>query len=231
MHVLVVGGTRFVGAQLVWRLVAGGHRVTLFNRGRLPDRFGDRVERVHGDRTTADFARLLGGRRFDAAVDFAAYTGADARQAADVLGERVGHYVFISSGQTYLVRVDCPRPFREVDYPGPLMPRPDAEDDRAEWEYGIGKREAENALEEAWEARRFPGTRLRLPMVNGEADYYRRIEGYLWRILDGGPLLLPDGGDVPTRHVYGGAVVRAIVGLLGDSRTFGQAYSCRPGRT
>jgi nucleoside-diphosphate-sugar epimerase len=225
MDVLVVGGTRFVGAQLVWRLVAGGHQVTIFNRGRIPDRFGRRVERVHGDRTTGDFARLLDGRRFDAVVDFAAYTGADARQAASVLGGRVGHYVFISSGQTYLVRVDCPRPFREADYAGPLMPRPDDAFDRDEWEYGIGKRDAEDVLDGAWRSSGFPATRLRLPMVNGEADYYRRIEGYLWRILDGGPVLLPDGGDTPTRHVYGGAVVRAIAGLRGDARTFGPAYN------
>jgi nucleoside-diphosphate-sugar epimerase len=225
VNVLVVGGTRFVGAQLVWRLVAGGHQVTLFNRGRLPDRFGGRVERLRGDRNTDAFAAQLRARRFDAAVDFAAYTGADARQVVDVLGGRVGHYVFISSGQTYLVREGCPRPAREVDYDGPLMPRPADPADTGEWDYGIGKRDAEDVLAAAWRDTRFPATRLRLPMVNGEGDYYRRIESYLWRILDGGPLLLPDGGDTPTRHVYSGAVVRAIAGLLGDPRTFGQAYN------
>jgi nucleoside-diphosphate-sugar epimerase len=225
MQVLVVGGTRFVGAQLAWRLIAGGHQVTLFNRGRLPDRFGDRVERLHGDRTTDDFARHLRGRRFDAAVDLAAYNAADARQVVDVLGGRVGHYVFISSGQTYLVREGCPRPARERDYDGPVMPRPAGTSDGAEWDYGIGKREAEDVLDAAWRERRFPATRLRLPMVNGEGDYYRRIESYLWRILDGGPLLLPDGGDTPTRHVYSGAVVRTIAGMLSDDRTFGQAYN------
>ena len=40
----------------------------------------------------------------------------------------------------------------------------------------------------------FPATRLRIPMVNGQRDYYRRIESYLWRLLDGSPILLPDGG-------------------------------------
>jgi nucleoside-diphosphate-sugar epimerase len=89
----------------------------------------------------------------------------------------------------------------------------------------MGKRAAEDALVEAWSARRFPATRLRIPMVNGERDYYRRIESYLWRLLDGGPLLVPDGGRRPTRHVYGGAVARAIVRLLGNPRTFGCAYN------
>jgi nucleoside-diphosphate-sugar epimerase len=40
VKVLVVGGTRFVGYDLVWRLLASGHDVTVFNRGRLPDPFG-----------------------------------------------------------------------------------------------------------------------------------------------------------------------------------------------
>jgi nucleoside-diphosphate-sugar epimerase len=116
MHVLIIGGTRFVGALLTWRLLARGDTVTLFNRGRLTDPFGDRIERLRGDRTTPDLARSLVGRRFDAVVDFAAYTGEDARTAIAALGDRAGHYVFISTGQVYLVREGCPRPARELDY-------------------------------------------------------------------------------------------------------------------
>lgn len=225
MNVLVVGGTRFVGHELVLRLLAAGHRVTLFNRGRLEDSFGDRVERLRGDRTTDDFVRLLGSRCFDAAVDFAAYQGEDGRRAVDVLGGRVGHYVVISTGQVYLVRQGCPQPAREIDYPGPLLGQPEDAYDRGQWDYGVGKRALEDELASAWEGRRFPATRLRIPMVNGERDHFRRLERYLWRMLDGGPLLLPGGGDRATRHVYSGAVVKAILGLLGRAETFGQAYN------
>lgn len=225
MRVLVIGGTRFVGYQLVWRLLAGGHAVTLLNRGSQSDPFGARVERLRGDRTTGAFARLLAERRFDAAVDFAAYLRADAEGVVQVLGDAVGHYVLISTGQVYLVRKDCPRPAREPDYEGPLMEPPADPGDRKEWDYGMGKRAAEDVFAAAWAKGRFPSTRLRIPMVNGERDHYRRIEGYLWRILDGGPLLLPDGGNAPTRHVYSGDVVRAIAALLGNEKAFGQAYN------
>jgi nucleoside-diphosphate-sugar epimerase len=68
-------------------------------------------------------------------------------------------------------------------------------------------------------------------MVNGERDYYRRVEGYLWRLLDGGPILVPDGGTRPTRHVYGAEVARAIIDLLGDARTFGRAYNLAQAET
>ncbi len=225
MKVLIIGGTRFVGYDLTWRLLAAGHTVTLFNRGSRPDPFGPRVERLRGDRTTAEFPRLLARRKFDAAVDFLAFHAEDARRAVSVLGGRVGHYVMISSGQVYLVREACPQPAREADYDGPLMPEPADPADRDEWAYGVGKRECEDALAEAWSASRFPGTRLRLPMVNGERDHRRRLESYLWRLLDGGPVLLPDGGERPTRHVYAGAVTRAIVGLLGNGTTFGEAFN------
>ncbi len=225
MHVLVIGGTRFVGYQLVWRLLLAGHQVTTFNRGRLPDPFGERVERLHGDRIAPDFARLLTGRHFDAAVDFAGYTADDARQAVAVLGGQVGHYVFISSGQVYLVRQDCRRPSREEDYAGPLLPEPEDPDDRKNWRSGIDKRQAEDVLANAWMQQGFPATRLRLPMVNGERDPFRRVESYLWRLSDGGPLLIPDSSPSELRHVYSGDVVQAIIRLLGDDRTFGEAYN------
>jgi nucleoside-diphosphate-sugar epimerase len=223
--VLVIGGTRFLGHELVLRLLAAGHRVTLFNRGSMPDTFGERVERLRGDRTTDDLVRLLAGRSFDAAVDFAAYTGADGRQAAEVLAGRVGHYVVVSSGQVYLVRQGCPRPARESDYDGEVMPEPADPFDRGQWEYGMAKRGLEDALAEAWDRVRFPSTRLRLPMVNGERDHFRRLEPYLWRMLDGGAILLPDGGGHTTRHVYSGSVVKAIIALLGRDDTFGRAYN------
>ena len=60
MDVLVIGGNRFVGPLLVWRLLARGDRVTVLHRGSLGDSFGERVERLRGDRTT-DLARLVGG--------------------------------------------------------------------------------------------------------------------------------------------------------------------------
>jgi nucleoside-diphosphate-sugar epimerase len=225
MKVLIIGGTRFVGALLTYRLLARGDTVTLFNRGRTADPFGDRVERLRGDRTTPDLARSLAGRRFDAVIDFAAFTGDDARGAIEALGDRAGHYVFISTGQVYLVREGCPRPARELDYAGPVMPKPAEASEIEPWTYGVEKRAAEDALAAAWAASRFPATRLRVPMINGERDPQRRVEGYLWRILDGGPVLVPDGGGAVARHIYALDLAIAIAKILGDERTLGEAYN------
>ncbi len=219
MNVLVIGGTRFVGCLVVWRLLARGDRVTLLNRGTRADPFGERVQRLTGDRR-ADLARLVAGKSFDAVVDFAAFEGPEVAEAVRTLA--TGHYVLVSTGQVYLVRTDCPRPARESDYDGPVMPRPENAHDGEEWDYGVGKRACEDVLAAATD---FPSTRVRIPVVNGERDASRRLESYLWRILDGGPVLLPDGGGHRLRHVYGTDVARAIVGLLGQRHTFAQAYN------
>lgn len=225
MRVLIIGGTRFVGYLLAFRLIARGDHVTLLNRGSTPDPFGDRIERIVVDRKSPEFEEAIAGHTFDAVIDFAAYEEDDARRAAAALGGgRAGHYVFISTGQVYLVREGCPKPAKESDYDGPLIPRPRGEDE-PQWDYGAGKRRCEDALIEAFAEKRFPATSIRIPIVNGERDYARRLDNYFYRILDGGPVILPDGGQHPVRHVYGSEVARFIAGMLGDARTFGQAYN------
>jgi nucleoside-diphosphate-sugar epimerase len=226
VRVLVIGGTRFMGYALTWRLLAAGHHLTLLNRGTHPDAFGARVTRLRADRTGPSFFSALAGLSFEAAVDFAAFQAADGEGVVRALDGRLGHYVMISTGQVYLVRAGAPSPSREEDYDGPLMDAPPAgHRDRADWEYGVGKRACEDVLAEAWRARGFPSTRVRIPIVNGERDHTRRLEGYVWRILDREPLLLPDAGAARLRQVYSGAVVSAVLRILGDEATFGQAYN------
>ena len=101
---------------------------------------------------------------------------------------------------------------------------PEGSPDLPEWEYGMGKRACEDALAEAFDRVRFPATRLRIPMVNGERDYFRRAEGYLWWLLDGGPVLLP-GGGLRTRHVYAAEVARFVASILGQPASYGRALN------
>ena len=233
MNVLIIGGTRNLGHFLALSLVSHGHRVTLLNRGQTRDDLPVGIPRLRADRCDgAQLRQALAGREFDAAVDTALYRGREAREVVDVLDGRVGRFVFISTGQVYLVRTGAARPFSEEAYSGSLMAEPQGSiSDLNDWRYGIEKREAEDVLAEAWERRRFPVTSLRLPMVASERDHFSRIHGYLLRLRDGGPLLLPRPPWLGVRHVDVHDVVAAIEKLLASSAGLGRAYNVSPDET
>jgi nucleoside-diphosphate-sugar epimerase len=227
VEILIIGGTRNLGHLLALELLQAGHRVTVFNRGQTPDQLPDDVRRLHGDRSDpAQLAQALVGRSFDVVVDMTLYNGTDAQTITGLLEGRVGHYIFLSTGQVYLVRRDVQRPFAEADYDGPLTEAPDPNTrDHEEWTYGVEKRQAEDILAKAWESRRFPYTSLRLSIVNSERDHFHRIYGYLLRLQDGGPILIPTAPHLPLRHVYGGDVVSAIMVLINTGVGKGRAYN------
>ncbi len=212
---LVIGGTRNLGPDLVAALLLRGDDVTVLNRGRTPGDLPPAVERLWADRSDpAALAAALADRDFDLVVDTTLYTGAEARAVTRLLHERVGRYVFWSTGQVYLVRTGASRPFREEDYAGPLMPEPPAEaaSDHENWVYGMGKRAAEDAFAEALASNGFPYLALRMPMINSLRDHYGRLAAYVRRLLDGAPIVVPDDQDSLTlRHVSGADVVSATL--------------------
>ncbi len=225
-RVLVIGGTRNVGHHLVRMLLWRRHQVTTFNRGVTPDAHPPEVERLHGDRSDPEaLASAISDREFDACVDTIAMRGADTRAALHALDGRVGHYVHFSTGQVYLVRAGAPAPAREEDYDGPLAPPPEGSWEEPEWRYGVEKRECEDLLAEAWTARGFPSTRLRLPMIHGPRDHYDRIHGYVLRLLDGGPVLAPEEPAPPVRHIHQSDVVRTVMRLVEKETGRGEAYN------
>jgi Nucleoside-diphosphate-sugar epimerases len=112
------------------------------------------------------------------------------------------------------------------------MPSPVAgTSDYESWKYGIDKREAETVFGAAFLESRFPVTTLRLPMVASERDHYGRIQGYFARIMDGGPILIPDEPGLPLRHVYAGDVARLIAGLADSDAGIGLAVNISCGES
>lgn len=227
MRSLVIGGTRNLGPSIVQALLQRGDHVAVFNRGQTCDDLPQEVERLRGDRSDPQqLKQALGGREFDLVVDTTLYTGAEAQAIVKLFTGRVGRYVFLSTGQVYLIRLGVERPYKEEDYPGPVMDAPARNAPEYEsWLYGVDKRAAEDVFAQAWQKRKFPFTSLRLPMVNSERDHYDRIYGYFLRLQDGGPILIPEGDGLPLRHVYGEDVAQAIVRLASGDMGKGRAYN------
>ncbi|HEX7288393.1 MAG TPA: NAD-dependent epimerase/dehydratase family protein [Candidatus Angelobacter sp.] len=228
MRALIIGGTRNLGPGIVQALLEHGYQVSALNRGVTADDLPREVERLRADRTDpAQLRAAVGKTEFDLVVDTTLYTGPEAQVVVELFSGRAGRYIFLSTGQVYLVRLGVQRPFKEQDYEGPVMAEPPAADEHehSNWLYGHDKRQAEDVFALAWSERKFPYTSLRLPMVNSERDHYGRIHGYWLRLRDGGPILVPEGPGLPLRHVYGHDVVQAIVRLAQSDLGKGEAYN------
>ncbi|HUQ47927.1 MAG TPA: NAD-dependent epimerase/dehydratase family protein [Gemmatimonadaceae bacterium] len=225
-RILILGGTRNLGHVTAVHLLQSGHNVTVLNRGVTRDELPDGIERIRATRGDGSVMASIGGREFDSIIDLTTYNRADAMEAVEAFRNRAGRYVFISSGQVYLVLKSAQRPFREQEYAGDVMPAPpDGTDDFDSWKYGVDKRDAEDVFIAAFENENFPVTTLRLPMVASERDHYGRLQGYFARMSDGEPLLIPDGRGLPIRHVYVHDVARFVGALCGVTGGIGKAYN------
>ena len=117
MKILVLGGTRFFGIQLVWALLEKGHRVTIATRGLTRDPFGPAVERVIVDRTDPSAMKAaFSHRSFHTVCDDLAYCSNDVKTALDSL--HCSRYVMVSSAAVYSLRPGvCEQSFDPLAHP------------------------------------------------------------------------------------------------------------------
>jgi 2'-hydroxyisoflavone reductase len=99
MRILIIGGTRLVGRQIAGAAVERGHDVTLFNRGQAAPEGLPGTTALTGDRNS-DLSALATGE-WDATIDVSAYGHLQVRSLLEALGDRAGHYAFISTVSVY----------------------------------------------------------------------------------------------------------------------------------
>ena len=111
-HILILGGTGFLGPHQVRYALARGHKVTIANRGRTrPDLFDDRenVDEIVIDRE-GDLAELeqaiKDGRRWDAVIDNSGYVPAHVTATAELLKDAADLYLFVSTISVYGSAID-----------------------------------------------------------------------------------------------------------------------------
>ena len=213
LDILLIGGSGFLGRPTANALIEAGHRVTVLTRGTHDSPSG--VETMAADRgDRAALARALEGRRFDLTVDFVAYDSIDIEGLLFVPYAALGRYVMISTGQVYMVTAGARPPFREDDAEGDVLPEPEpGSADHGQWSYGAGKRRAERTLLGLRATHGVRAVILRLPIMQGEGDGSGRLWSYLERMIDGRPIVLPDGGRQPARFLHCGDVARALAWL------------------
>ena len=209
---LILGGTRFLGPEIVDAAKVSGWTITLFNRGKTnPGLFPD-LEKLQGDRN-GDL-KSLEGRSFDAVVDTSGYFPRQVRDTATLLAKQgAKQYVFISSISVY---ADLGKPGVDETAPVAVLTDPTVEK-VTEGAYGGLKALCEKAAETA-----MPGrvTNVRPGLIVGPNDGTDRFTYWPVRVAKGGEVLAPNRPEDPVEFIdvrdLGTWIVRTI-----DAKTFG----------
>src|SRR5215469_5829803 len=102
MRVLIVGGTRFIGAATARRLAEIGHDVTVLHRGETPGELPEGIQHLVGERGNLATSREAIQRLApDVALHTIAMTERDAQEAVDELRGVARRLVVLSSEDVY----------------------------------------------------------------------------------------------------------------------------------
>ena len=239
MHILVIGGTGFIGPSVVTRLLERGHELALFHRGQRMADLPHEVHQILGDRR--DLAEFVGPfQRFapEVVLDMWPHGEQDARAVVGLFTGLARRTVAISSQDVYRaygrVRGIEPGPPNPVPLgeDAPLRERlypyrgdtPRSKDDPDHWMDDYDKILVERVYlsEES-----LPGTILRLPMVYGPRDDQHRFFDWLKRMDDQSPVILLDERVASWRWTRGYVdnVAAAIALAVVDERAGGYIYN------
>jgi len=216
LRVLFIGGTGILSSACAPRAVSAGHDLALLNRGRSTIRpVPEGAEVLRADiRDPASVREAIGDREFDVVVNFVAYTPDHVLSDVDTFDGRVGQYVFISSASAYQ------KPPRRV----PVTESTPLHNPFSQ--YSRDKIACEEALLRAYREADFPVTIVR------PSHTYDRASSPLhggWTLIDrmrrGLEVVVHGDGTslwTLTHHVD---FAKGFVGLLGHTRTLGEAYT------
>jgi nucleoside-diphosphate-sugar epimerase len=220
LRILFIGGTGIISSACAPRALAAGHELTVLNRGSTSIRpVPAGVEVLRADiRDSASVRAAIGGRAFDVVVNFVAFTREQVQSDVDLFNGRTGQYVFISSASAYQ------KPPRRVPVTEstPLH--------NPFWQYSRDKIACEETLLRAYRDADFPVTIVRpshtydrtSPPIEGGWTQIDRMRHGLQVVVHG------DGTSLwtLTHHVD---FARGFVGLLGNTRAIGEAYTITGG--
>ncbi|MDO5038083.1 NAD-dependent epimerase/dehydratase family protein [Clostridium sp.] len=173
-RILVFGGTKFLGKELVKELIINGHDITIATRGKNSDDFGDKVKRLIVDKENVnDLNKALEGKFYDVVYDTISYSSNDASRICNALDGKTNKYIVISSvavyGKGYMLKE---RDFNPKSYKVIMGEKDD-------FSYAEGKRQMEAYM---YQNANFPVISVRFPVVIGKDDYTKRLLKYFLEV-------------------------------------------------
>jgi len=220
LRVLILGGTGFIGPHFVTALTAGGHKVTLFNRGKRDPEAKQGVEQLLGDRN-GDL-KSLEGRDWDVVIDNSGYTPAQVKLSTGLLARHAPHYIYISSIAVY---DDFQAP--PIDESHKLTAIGDMPQDKLTGDnYGALKVLCEEVVAQAYGKR---ANIIRPTYICGPGDFSDRFTYWPFRVAQGGEMLAPGTPDDPIQFID----VRDLADFVrhcAEKRVAGRYNLCTPPR-
>jgi len=205
VKILVMGGTRFVGKPLVAQLLAEGHALTLFTRGKNPVPAG--VEHLCGDRSSAEGLAALAGRSFDVIVDSSGRSLEDSRGVLEITGAPSHRFVYVSSAGVYADSTLWP-----LGETSPTDPQ---------------SRHSGKLDTEAWLlAEKIPFTSFRPTYIVGAGNYNPVESWFFDRIVHGRPVPLPGDGSTITQLGHVNDLATAMALSIGVDAAANRIYNC-----
>jgi 2'-hydroxyisoflavone reductase len=206
--ILMLGGTGFLGPQVVEYALKRGHSVTLFNRGKTRPGLFPNLEHLQGDRDGKLDA--LKDRKWDAAVDTSGNLPRIVKMSADLLAPNIKQYIYISSISVY---VDTSKP---GDESAKLATMDDPKNEEVMKNYGALKALSEKAAETS-----MPGktTVVRPGLIVGPDDPSDRFTDWPVRVAKGGEVLAPGGPDDPVQLIDAADLGAFLVTLIENNTT------------
>jgi nucleoside-diphosphate-sugar epimerase len=206
MRVLVMGGTRFIGVSLTRLLVQQGHDVVLFNRGNQPAPVPN-VGQIHGDRKdAADLKAKLAGETFDAIFDNNGRERSDTQPLVELFGDRVQHFIYVSSAGVYMKSDQMPHVEGDVVDPNSRHK---------------GKFQTEAYLAE----QSVPFTSVRPVYIYGPQNYNDLEAWFFDRLVRDRPIPIPGNGMALTQWGHVADLAAAMAAILGNSKAIGKIYN------
>jgi nucleoside-diphosphate-sugar epimerase len=214
VRVLFVGGTGVISSACARLAVERGTDLTLLHIGDSWREVPEGAEQVIADiRDPQSVRKALGKREFDVVVNWVAFTPEHIQIDIDLFGERTGQYVFISSTSAYQTP-PARLPIREST---PLR--------NPYWLYSRNKIACEEVLLTAYRDRGLPVT-----IVRPGHTYDRSVVPFEggWTIVErmrqGKEVVVHGDGSALWPLLHHADFARGFLPLLGDGRTFGEAF-------
>lgn len=206
-----------MGREIVRRLAARGHDVAVLHRRATHD-LAPSIRNLQGDRADlATLHRILLEERADVIVDTAydwqkGTPPGQVEAAARSANRNLRRYVFMSSVAAYAPGLERREddPLAPPDFPNP---------------YAVHKASAERALFRLAAEEGLPVSTIRPPFVYGPHQPFYREQFFWDRLLDGRPIVLPDGGETPMQWVYVDDVAEACVRTIEVEEARGEAFN------